>query len=79
MQDSSSDDELFVGLGDAVGGRRRRHRRGRRRAVGTELETFRAVELACLEGRRITTEAGAALAIARRLVREISPKAPTAP
>ena len=65
MQDSSSDDELFgVGLGDLSVAVDDDSAASVAEPSSTELETFRAVELACLEGRRITTEAGAALAIA---------------
>ena len=72
MQDSSSDDELFVGLGDLSAAVDDDSAAGRRRAVLDRVGNFRAVELACLEGRRIATEAGAALSIASGWYAKIS-------
>ena len=63
MQDSS-DDELFVGLGDLSVAVDDDSAADVAEPSAAELETFRAVELACLEGRRITHEAGAALSTA---------------
>jgi len=63
MQDSS-DDELFVGLGDLSVAVDDDAAAAVAEPSAAELEAFRAVELACLEGRRIDTEAGAALSIA---------------
>ena len=71
MQDSS-DDELFVGLGDLSAAVDDDTAADVAEPSSTELETFRAVELACLEGRRIDTEAGAALAIASGWYAKIS-------
>ena len=72
MQDSSSDDELFVGLGDLKAAVDDDSAASVAEPSSTELETFRAVELACLEGRRITTEAGAALSVASGWYAKIS-------
>ena len=63
MQDSS-DDELFVGLGDLSAAVDDDTAADVAEPSSTELDAFRAVELACLEGRRIDTEAGAALSVA---------------
>ena len=63
MQDSS-DDELFVGLGDLSAAVDDDSAADVAEPSSTELDAFRAVELACLEGRRINTESGAALSTA---------------
>ena len=63
MQDSS-DDELFVGLGDLSAAVDDDTAADVAEPSSTELDAFRTVELACLEGRRINTDAGAALATA---------------
>ena len=63
MQDSS-DDELFVGLGDLSVAVDDDSAADVAEPSSTELDAFRAVELACLEGRRINAEAGGALSIA---------------
>ena len=72
MQDSSSDDELFVGLGDLSAAVDDDSAADVAEPSAAELETFRAVELASLEGRRINAEAGAALAIASGWYAKIS-------
>ena len=72
MQDSSSDDELFVGLGDLSAAVDDDSAADVAEPSSTELDAFRAVELACLEGRRIATEAGAALSIASGWYAKIS-------
>ena len=72
MQDSSSDDELFVGLGDLSAAVDDDSAADVAEPSSTELDAFAAVELACLEGRRITTEAGAALSIASGWYAKIS-------
>jgi len=73
MQDSSSDDELFgVGLGDLSVAVDDDSAADVAEPSSTELEALRAVELACLEGRRITTEAGAALSVASGWYAKIS-------
>ena len=72
MNDSSSDDVLFVGLGDLSAAVDDDGAADNAEPSSTELDAFRAVELACLEGRRITTDAGAALSIASGWYAKIS-------